>query len=304
MAEYRLPHEIYYDTKEPVSVPDVIESLLGTESILTEIGPLLETCIPGITVERIQVTIKEITEGSLKEVVWAAIFIAFQSDLEKEVPDLLQELFGTKIGHDYPTITTVFFLLLLFYGADFVYHRLSGLAEGSAIRSQLNGLIREVSEHCKMPEDRLRGILAERYGHGRMRSLVRATLRVFRPSKQHNNSSIRIGGRPIGADVVAEVPGDAQMLEYDDAPKTKPLENVEIELHAQDIDHTKSGWAAIIPSFSKERMRMEIYPPIRPIDIYTKTKIRGDVIVVSKFNKNNEEVPSICYLVRLKDQPA
>lgn len=303
MAEYRLPHEIFYETDEPISVSDVIDSLLGTEEILTEMGPLLEACIPGISVEKIQISIKEISEGSLREVVWVALFVAFQTDLEVEVPSLLEELFGTKVGHDYPVITTVFFLLLLFYGADFVYQRLSKMTEGSRIRAQLDGLVTEAAGHCKISEDKLRHVLEERYAKGRMRSLVRATLRVFRPSKQHGNSGFRVGGRRVEPRLVAEVPGDAQMLEYDEPPKTQALQDVAIELHAQDVDRTKQGWAAVIPSLSKQRMRMEIYPPIRPIDIYTRPTIRGDVMVVFRENAKGEQEPSICYLVRLTDQP-
>ena len=84
MAEYRLPHEVYYETREPISISDVIESLLGTEAILKDMGPLLEACIPGASIERIEISVKEIAEGTLKEVVWTAIFLTFQTDLEKD----------------------------------------------------------------------------------------------------------------------------------------------------------------------------------------------------------------------------
>jgi hypothetical protein len=202
------------------------------------------------------------------------------------VPKLLEHLFGTQLGFEYPTITTILFLLILFYGADFAYQKLSKLKDASLIRQQLDGLILEVSDYCKIPEEALRRLLAGRYAKGKMRPLIQSVMRVFRPSKQHSNSGLRISGRRIEPRLVAEVPGDAQMLEFDEPPHPKPMHGVEIELHAQDMDYVKQGWAAIIPSLSKQRIRLELSPPIRPIDIYTKSKIKGDVIILFRETKS------------------
>jgi len=297
MAEYRLPHEVYYEITERASVSDVIDSLLGIEELLTEMGPLLEACVPGLTVERIEVSIQEVSQGSLKELIWAALFVAYQTDLEKEVPNLLENLFGIKTGHEYPTIVTVLFLLLTFYGLDFIYKRLAKLEEGNRARAQLDGLIHEAAGYYHVSEDKMRSILEERYAKGRMRQLIRASLRLFQPSKAHGNAAIRVSGRRIEPRLVSDVPSDAQMLEFEEPPSMRNLTDVEIELHAQDVDRTKQGWAAVIPSLSKQRMRMELYPPIRPIDLYTKTRIRGDVIVAFQPNAKGEQEPHICYLV-------
>lgn len=201
-------------------------------------------------------------------------------------------------------MTTVFFLLLIYYGADFVYKRLTKLVEGYGIKAQLDSLIAEVARECRISEDRLRQILDDRYGKGRMRSLVKATLRVFRPSKQRGNAAMRVGGRRIEPHIVAEVPGDAQMLDFDEPIPTRALSNVEIEIHAQDIDRDKQGWAGVIPALSSRRVRMELYPPIRPVDLYTKARVRGDVIAVFREDTKGEQVPAVYYLTRLTDQPA
>ena len=304
MAEYRLPHEIFYEIKEPITVEDVIESLLGTRNLLVEIGPLLEACIPGLKVDRIEVSIKEVSESSLKELYWIAIFGGFQPELDKEVPNMIEELTGITLAHSYHAVTSVLFLLMLFYGVDYAYKRISKIVEGTYIQTQLDGLIAEVATKFKIPEDRLRKVLDERYGKDRLRPLVKASLRVFRPSKQHGNAAMRIGGRRIEPRVVAEVPGDAQALDLEEPPQTRNLTDVEIELHAQDLDHNRHGWAAVVPSVSKQRARLELYPPIRPIDIYTLPKVRGDVIAVFKEGAKGQQVPAQYLLVRLTSPPA
>jgi hypothetical protein len=170
MAEYRLPHEVYYETKDPVSIADVIESLRGTEWLLLEMGPLLQVCIPGLIVDRIQVTVRNISEGgSLKEVVWAAIFLTFQHDLETDVPMVLENLFGTKLGHEYPAITSICFLLLLYYGADLAFQRITKIVQSSQIRAELDSMIKEVSGEFNISEERLRSFVIAHLGSGTSR---------------------------------------------------------------------------------------------------------------------------------------
>lgn len=302
MVEYRIPHEVSYETDNLVSVSDVVESLLGIERVLKEIGPVLEICIPGIVVDKIDVSVHNISQNSpLSDGVIAAIFLTYQKDLEKEVPDVLDSLFSWKGGHEHPTIVTILFLVVLFYGADFAYKKVISAHKKSQIAIQLDGLISELAITCNTSEDKIRGFLEGRYGRGKGGSFIRACLRVFLPSKNHGNVAMRVERRRIEPKLIAEVPGAAQMLEFDEPPGTEPMQNVDIELHAQDKDRTKQGWAGVVPMVSKARLKMELYPPISPADIYTKEHIRGDIILVRKRKPNGDMEPSSFHLVRIHD---
>jgi hypothetical protein len=98
MVEFRLPHEVYYETGERISILDVTEALLGTEELLTELGPLLEACVPGLTVERIEVSINEISEGSLRELMWAAIFVPIRETWRRKCQIFLNTYSASKWG--------------------------------------------------------------------------------------------------------------------------------------------------------------------------------------------------------------
>jgi hypothetical protein len=98
---------------------------------------------------------------------------------------------------------------------------------------------------------------------------------------------------------VAEIPAVSQPLE-DEPDKSEPFENVEIELHAQDIDKTKQGWAGVPRGHSNARLRMELYPPITPDELWGKGMIRGDIILVSH-QKDGKVTPHMFHLVRLRD---
>jgi hypothetical protein len=104
-VEIRVPHRILYEISDAAPVADVIESLLGAEALLQEIGPLLEGCIPGLHVEKIQVSVRSISQESpLKEIFWAALFITFQKDLEADVPKIVEDIFGVHVPDQYDTI--------------------------------------------------------------------------------------------------------------------------------------------------------------------------------------------------------
>lgn len=298
----RLPHQVIYETSELASISDVIEALRGAEQLLLETGPLLESLIPGLEISKITVSVEEISQRSpLNEIFWASIFLTFQKDLEREVPKLVEELFGVHVSEQYDTIVTLLFCLILYYGVAFAYHQVNRLIGDSKTRSQLNALIAEVAVRCNRSEDHIRAALERRYGRGHVKSLVRAGLQFFLPSKQQANAPVRIGSRIIDAETVAEIPSAAQMLEFEPATTSRQLDNVEMQLHAQDVDRTKRGWAAVIPAISKMRIRMEIYPPIKPEDIYMRPNIRGDVVIVYKMSDRGELVPQTCHLMRIRD---
>lgn len=95
--------------------------------------------------------------------------------------------------------------------------------------------------------------------------------------------------------------GAVKLLELVPQETSFPAEDVDIELHAQDIDRSGGGWAAVIPQISTDRLRMKLYPSIRPEVIYTRTKIRGDVVVISRATEDGTMEVYLFHLVRLRD---
>lgn len=110
-----------------------------------------------------------------------------------------------------------------------------------------------------------------------------------------------IGDKKIEPRLIEEIPSDIRLVETYDPEITEQLENMRIELHAQDVDRAKLGWAAVVPDISTNRLRMDIYPPIKPEDIYTRSDIKGDIILVSRRTNNGKMEPYMFHLVRLRD---
>jgi hypothetical protein len=296
-----IPQRIYYELPTRAPVADVVASLQSINALLQEIGPILEGCVAGLKIEGIEVSLEEISEGSLKEIVWATIFLTFQEDLQMEVPGIVEQLTGYHVSDKYDTVVTVAFCLLLFYGADFLYHQLKGALPSKKVKAQLDGLIADAAAEMNVPEDKLRALLKEKYAKGKIARLMQAAHGFFTPSKHQQNAPIMIGGRKIDRETVEEVPGEIRLIQRAPDTISHTFRDTAIELHAQDLDRPKQGWAAIVPEISKDRVKLEIYPPVTPDQIYTRPSVRGDVIAVYKRQSDDSYKPSALHLIRLSE---
>lgn len=300
--EIEIPHEIIYETPATVPVADVIDSLIGTDRAARELKDILEGCIDGLSVRSIRVGIRTINQDSpLRELFVLSLIIGFQDDLKTEVPEMIEKILGVPVPDKYDSVVTVSLLIILFYGADFLYRKYHSALKSNHIKGQLDGLIADLSKKTHCPEEKIREVLERKYGGRRLRTLARAAIQVFRPSKHQANAEIRLAGRKIDTETVAEMPGDVAEETIEPGDTSEFLSDVEIEIHAQDMDRARQGWAAIIPGHVDKRLRMQIFPPVKPEDIWTRARVRGDVIIVYEKQENDELKPTMIHLLRISE---
>lgn len=297
-----LPHEIIYDTPRSVPVADIVESLLGTLQLSREIGPLLEQLIPGLEVKGITVSVREISQKSpLREAFAFGLVALFQDKLGEDMPKIIHDLFGVDVPHEYHNLVSLVFIVLIFFSGQFVFDKVGKLTERRRLRREFNGLVTEISKMLDKSEEAIKKLIRDRYGSVRIRPLISASARVLLPSKNQGNAPMSINGRALPKGLISEFPSRAQIVEDEPRPLSEPLENVEIRLHAQDVDRNKQGWAAVVPTLSSKRIPMHLYPPIEPTDIYRKAVVHGDLLVESRLNEKGEMEPVRIHLIRLRD---
>jgi hypothetical protein len=54
-----------------------------------------------------------------------------------------------------------------------------------------------------------------------------------------------------------------------------------------------------VPEISSKRMKMEIYPPIRPEQIYRKSRLKGDIMLLSERKSDGTYKPKMFHLINL-----
>lgn len=116
-----LPFTVEYGTPDVVPIDQVIDSLVSVRALIEEGGASLPRFIDGLTVEQVQVYVRSISQESpLREILFVSIFLAFQDSLTKEVPEMIQDLTGTTVPHQFHTIVTLAVMIVLFYGVAYV----------------------------------------------------------------------------------------------------------------------------------------------------------------------------------------
>jgi hypothetical protein len=294
------PHQIIFETDEAVPIAEVVSSLLGADQLFRDMAPLLEGVLPGLKIDKINVSVRSISQESpLREIILLGLIAQYQKDMERDVPVIIQHLTGMSVPAEYNALISLVLMVLVFYGIDFLFKQVHQGAFSKHIRSQFEELTKELSKTTGISEEKIGGILEGKYGKSRVRVIASSALRLFSPSKRNNNSPVVIDGRRIERDTIAEIPSDAQIDAANVPEIVKPHENVHIELHAQDMDRSKQGWAAVVPEIWNKRLRMEIYPPIKPEDIYTKKRLRGDIMLVSQKQPDGSYRPSMFHLMNI-----
>lgn len=298
--EVRVPHHIIYKVEKPVLVSDFVVSLLATEQLIRDCGPILEALFPGLVVEKIEVAVGEIAEGSLSELIFATLFLSFQKTLESDVPAAIESLTGASIPAGYDSIVSLAFCLILFYGVDAIYTQVNKGVFSRKLRRQLNDVTKEISRETGLSEEKIFSIFEDKFGKSRLRLVMQMAVDFFAISKRSDNAPIIIQNRFLDRGFVSEVPSSAQIEEAEISQLVQQFENVTVEIHAQDIDRAKTGWAAVVPNVSPKRMKMELYPPIQPQDLYTRSKIKGDVAVVFDKRRDGSYQPTTIHLMSIR----
>jgi hypothetical protein len=138
---------VKYLTDQDVPIRNIIERLLGAEDVLTEAASFLPRVLPSVDVEHLEIKVREIAQQSpLRELFLVSLIIAFQKDLEAEVPNMITSVTGYPIPAQFDTIVTVIALIIVFYGVGAIKDVVIGGADEGPSQRQLNGLISELAQ--------------------------------------------------------------------------------------------------------------------------------------------------------------
>lgn len=163
MQQIQIPLNIIYETDVPTPISDVIVSLQSVEAISKDAVSLLPSLINGLQVEKCSLNVPSLEEGSLREAFFLAMLVTYQPELAKEVPDMIETLFSVKVHDKYDTITTVVFLIVLFYGVGLAIDVAKKAFTDSLPRQKFNELVDILAHETGKPASEIREIIEARF---------------------------------------------------------------------------------------------------------------------------------------------
>lgn len=302
MAELNVPLTISYETEGLTPISDVIAALQGADAAIRDAVALLPSLIDGIEIQRSTVNIRSVTQESpLKELIVVGIIAVLQSELSHPVSSAIEEMFGIDIPDKYNSIVTIVTMVVLFYGAAFMKDAAVKAVEDGALRRKLNQLADDIASRTGKTRDEILKILDAKYGTpSASKRLIALVSNFFSPSKKPETAPVVFDGDRVDEDTIREIPFQAELDEPEDLERYRHFKGVDIEIHAQDRDKAKTGWACVPVGISGERIRMKIIEPLKSSDVWNRDKIVGDITVISKMTPDGY-VPSEVHLTSIHD---
>jgi len=298
-----LPHEITYDFDGRASIPEIVASLSAQERLVKEAAHVFAACFHGLEVSELRVALREVQQESpLKELLSLSLVLAFQDDLEHEVPEIVTNLTGVQIPDQYDSLVTVFVMIAAIYGASFIYEKFKKGHAAKSIPNDYDKLINVAGDYINVPADEVRNAVEQTLGKSKKQAIARASKDFFLAAKRNGARAIKSSaGFEISKGTIEEFPSDVDMEGFEPESEEYLLEGVVVEFHAHDRDVKTRGWAAVVPDVSERRTRLHIDPTIETEGLFVRSSVKGDVLVFSVQRDNGEYEPKLYYLQNVYD---
>lgn len=293
MTEAVFKHSLTYPDYSKPSLTEIANTLIAHEKLAALIGEVLEKAVDGIKVESVRIELEQAELGSLHEHFFVALFVFFQKDLEKDLPDVIEALTGVQVPERYDTLVTVLFLLLLFWGSRYVTARVRRREEAGpapppppAVQGDYNTYVHIAAGQLNVPPERIeQAVEAVATKGNRRQTLSRAAVDLFRPAKRGGNGRIVPAGTPeVSQAAIEEFPNEAALADLGRETEIEPYAGVVLAIRATDRDKRAQGWAGIleVDGLEKRRVPVTLYPTIDVASLAQCERARVDAMAEFK----------------------
>lgn len=288
-------HEVYYSTRNPVPVADVIEALLGLER-LVKMTPRALSAITGVEVQKAEVFVEEIESGSLREKIFIKFFFKDEAGLDQFI-----EKARATVGDGPRAVLLISAVIAAVAMAGAAFVASVGGSSTTNITASNNTIINigagEVAMTPESFEAVVRAALPEK------KEVVKATLQMLKPARNDpesrivfdENESLILPPETIGEVPVVYEPGEDLRVER--------IPGADLLIRATNRDSAVSGWTARVPQhLGKKKVKLVVAPGISLEDIASRSQVKGDIDIQYKRSPDGKRyVPEVITLMRVID---
>lgn len=302
MQRIELDHQVTYNTETHVEVSVVARALLASEALIKESVSLLDNLFPEASFSISDMRVENLSNNSpLKEILTVGVFMAFQDDLERQVPHLVEGLLGAQVSSDHKTLVTVGVIITAICVIDQIVQRLFPGKDIKELKGTYERQLKEASKLTGKSIEDIDAYLRANIGGKLKGRLAKAALEFFLPAKQDGGVAIiGSGGQLVSEAAIREIPHDVDFAELDKR-RFYELDDVSVDIHRSDIDSNSQGWRGAIDEVSEKILKIELFPEISPRDLYGKTGVTADVLIIEEQDAEGEWSPKVIHIKNFRN---
>lgn len=267
-------YTINYTTKNPVPIPKIVDSLKSLEKLIKRTPAFIEKAFEDLEVVDVQIYVKSLKTGSLKEDFVIKYVFKGKENYEKakEVIDKMLE--------DSTMLKTV---VAMGIGALLAYGAMAGRdsTSDSTHISAYNSVVINVGKSANFTAEDINSVLD---GVTDKKQLAKQVSDVVRPAKDDPEATIEMGGieaLTVDKGFISETPSEYSPPIADE--RTDSYSSIEVIVHASDRDRP-SNWAGTVPGVVNKRVKFILGEKVDPKSLHGRINLLADIVVVSRFS--------------------
>lgn len=264
---------IYYSTKEPASIKDVITSLQGWESIAKQSEGVLKE-LTGANILDISVHVSRLEAGSLYEDIVIKLLFGSQEEMDKFLANAHAKIGNGKMRN---ALVGAVIVGLVGYGLVLATKAMAP-NNTSHFEANNNTIINIGAGEANISPDRLQSIIESTVTN--KKALAKGSVKTLAPARNDDNATMVIGtgggSVTIPAETIKKAPTEVVFTPQSYA---QDYLDVDVEIRALDLDNPEKGWAAVIPGLVDRRVNMVLGPNVKPSDFTGKFAVRADITI-------------------------
>ena len=288
---FEATHQLYFSTREPVPVSDVIESLQGLEKLI-RMSPRALQGLTGVEIDHVDVFVDHLESGSLLERVLIRFYFRDEEGLNRFI-DKVRANVGDGVARG--MLIGIVLATLLYMGAQLLAESKGGPT--THITANNNVIITAGAGELNITPEMFQAIV--RNAITDQKELAKSTVQVLKPNRGDSESSITFdddSSLSMPAAAIREVP---TVVEFEPDTRVEDVPAVELNIRASNRDSLKTGWTARLPLRFDQKLKLKLADGIDPEALASQPVVRGDIqIHYRRDTANNRYVPDHVVLLR------
>ncbi|MDH0373541.1 hypothetical protein N7340_17475 [Comamonas aquatica] len=287
---YEASYQVYYNTKTPVPIKEIVASLQGLDVLLRCVPKALES-FTGVEIEGTEFLVQTIEAGSLLE----KFIVKFFFKDEKSFEDFAQKLGENKMVKGAAIAAVVAGVL----GYGLHWATTAANQSTASITATNSVIIQNGAGVMNISEDAFKSMISDAIED--KKAVAESAIKAVAPNRTDKASTLQISGAeaPMSSGVeisAATIAGTPTKLVLEPNERIEKYPDTVLHIRATNLDSKTSGWAGKLAQ-REERLAIELDPSVSESELFGKESVRVSAdLIFTESGKSRELKPKRIYV--------